>query len=388
MPESNSQKPGNTIGNSIPFSMYDFFGYLFPGLILVLGLFLYGYFELHLRNSILEDQRQLLLDLKKIFEMSPLIFGTLLMLMGLVGVYLIGHVVATISHIIIDRLIVGNVIQYPYTLFLRISKKQRAVADIVNRVAIFLFFSMIVFCLIANFTQENLIATIFFKVFFVALCVLVFIRICLIIIRAYKEESKWPDDHKVYMWLIKESQSFDRIFTKPIQQILMIDKPFEDEQAECIRNRIKTKLNLDSEKAGSDNFWYPCLYSMRNETYAKMIYNWLHLYSLNRNVCTSFFILLLIPVYSSFHSGNYNHSVWISVTSALMLFFGGRYLMLYYTYYTKNVFRSFMILTGETDCSQGQNHEVTGVLTNASNRKAAEMLGLIKTAISGFLFKR
>ncbi len=87
----------------VPFTLYDFFGYLFPGMILVGGIMLYY-------NPIIINS-QIYNNFKNMYKDFSGLFSAITLLIGLVGVYVIGHFIATISHITIDRIVVGTILR-------------------------------------------------------------------------------------------------------------------------------------------------------------------------------------------------------------------------------------------------------------------------------------
>lgn len=91
----------------IPFNIYDFFGYLFPGVlftILILAFFLS-------ENSISGKYISFILQLH---QRLPILMTIAEIVSGIIAVYMLGNGIATLSHIIVDRIIIGTIFRYPY----------------------------------------------------------------------------------------------------------------------------------------------------------------------------------------------------------------------------------------------------------------------------------
>ncbi len=99
----------------LPFDTYDFFGYLLPGTLLSLGL------------SFIFWDRLGDIVLKFIPGFGPKVevdatIAILFVLVAVMTLYFLGHVVGCIAHIVYDRVIVRNILGYPFYSILKLEK--------------------------------------------------------------------------------------------------------------------------------------------------------------------------------------------------------------------------------------------------------------------------
>lgn len=107
----------------LPFDNYDFFGYLLPGTLLSLGMiFVFWdkigcYVESYIPKACSEAASQ---TCSKV-EVDGAI-AILFALITMVILYFLGHIVGCIAHLIYDRMIVRNMLGYPFYNFLKLEK--------------------------------------------------------------------------------------------------------------------------------------------------------------------------------------------------------------------------------------------------------------------------
>lgn len=330
----------------VPFTLYDFFGYLFPGMVLIGGIVLYF-------NAIILESH-MYENLKSMYADFTGLFTIVVALSGLVLVYVLGHFIATISHITIDRIIVGTILKYPYLTLLGIEEKGRPIAWPMHKLILFLMIAVWLLAIAALFFPRLEPALVWG---IIAIMVTLFVRAVLVVIKGAFPEAikgyepktaKWP-----YMWFIGwHSALLEGILINPVRQLLSIDRGFSAELATCIKERISKRFGVNCEEIETCNFWLPCLQIMKNPECSRMTNNWLQLYGLNRNLCMVFVILSAFSIINHYLL-NYNVSpsekLFMVITIIAAVVFGIRYIMLYYTYYSKNVFRFFYI----EECGKG-----------------------------------
>jgi len=96
----------------VPFGMYDFFGYLFPGMFLFASamlFFKYSYIDQTIINTVWNACKD-----------NSILLSVLLASLGIVFIYVIGHVLATLSSILYGCIINDGIIGYPYVALLKI----------------------------------------------------------------------------------------------------------------------------------------------------------------------------------------------------------------------------------------------------------------------------
>lgn len=101
----------------VPFTLYDFFGYLLPGL--TFGALLFLSFDLpkaveYARHTILGLEPKptfsfLLSDIIKLLDQSPFFISVL----AIVIAYILGHIIASLSSFLFEKIVVLNWLSYP-----------------------------------------------------------------------------------------------------------------------------------------------------------------------------------------------------------------------------------------------------------------------------------
>jgi len=113
----------------IPFTMYDFFGYLLPGTFFyLLAVAPYdGYGILQVIGQRISGQipdfgyKFLIADfVSRLLHESPIFFSALALLIG----YITGHVIAALSSLILERVFVEKYLQYPATNMFELEGKR------------------------------------------------------------------------------------------------------------------------------------------------------------------------------------------------------------------------------------------------------------------------
>lgn len=106
----------------VPFDLYDFFGYLFPGILFAASMFLF------MSQFNFQDVEPLKSTLTAFID-PPFIMSVAIVACGIVVLYVLGHFVATISHIIIDRVLIDGIEGYPINFLLNIPRVTRGYSE-------------------------------------------------------------------------------------------------------------------------------------------------------------------------------------------------------------------------------------------------------------------
>jgi len=111
----------------LPFTIYDFFGYLFPATIFItLSVFV-----------IITAHPELITALKPVLEQfEPLFSGNagiistiFLVLFSISSLYFFGHAIGAISHLFYDRIIVKNIFGYPIESLLGVPQRRKRTVE-------------------------------------------------------------------------------------------------------------------------------------------------------------------------------------------------------------------------------------------------------------------
>lgn len=375
----------------VPFNMYDFFGYIFPGVLFV-SIVLLTLFESN-------DFSALIKSLFDKLNGSKTVIVVFAIFIAFVVVYLVGHIVATISHILIDRIIVGIIFKYPHETIIgsdKDIKKERIIAWPMQKL-------MAILALILPILIVLKIGRTFQLVIYGLIGIILFCRLVANILKTADtrfegiEEADIKDIVKVchfrsetlrvfgkYIKQIKDAEDTTKLLLKvgrlallimlsvlyvvfgipgwfieilvvgPIKNILSTNKSLDKNIGETIRRHIKEDFKFPPEEIGSDNYWIPCLYIIKNAVYERYIMNWLHLYSMNRNACMGSYLNLVLICYlikvDQIGYPNLGEVQFLAFAMfAMTVLFGMRYLMLYYTYYTKNIYRFYYLMILENE---------------------------------------
>ena len=157
------------------------------------------------------------------------------------------------------------------------------------------------------------------------------------------------------------SKMYD-LFSRSLLSLFRLSKPFHPEFRRAFRKRffeifdfsaeyyLKTQKSLDT-----DIFWLTYLYVItKNAKIANYIKDWLYSYELCRNIAMSF---LFLAIYSVATNVALNAKIskeylwWISLIYICALIFSVRYYYIYYNYFSKFIFRTFVAM------DSNDNHE-------------------------------
>ncbi len=136
-----NMKPSDVRYIKIPFTLYDLFGYLLPGL-LFFALFpiTYDFSKIinivsdYIRTGAYCERTFLLLQIRDTLSISPL----LLLFYCILIAYLVGHVIAALSSLILERFFVDKFLKYPAANMFGIRKYQGWVETIFFEVVNFI----------------------------------------------------------------------------------------------------------------------------------------------------------------------------------------------------------------------------------------------------------
>jgi hypothetical protein len=319
---------------TMPFTAYDFFGYLVPGGSVLLCVYL---FEHTLISAPYTGARVPVLHvLEMITEwLSPgMTFGKSLLAFTclLIMAYVVGHVVALLSALFVDRVFVTRTYGYPYErLFskadfakgwtLRPEKRWLGVKKQEWYAALFLF-------VVLSVGMQQFLRPWKWWMTLLAVASPVIIGVVVIPLR------RW----------MQSTFSGSTVF----------NTEFADDFGKRFDHVMKVRYDLD--EPSTNIYWLAACYVLNGlERFASMLNNWLHLYSFLRNAGMAFYLAHLYMVVSIVLQPSVSEAVMSSSTSTLLLLLIGylvlailmafRYYYVYFLYYSKFLFRAFVYLT-------------------------------------------
>lgn len=355
--------PNNKKGEKeiFTFDAYDKLGYLVPGLTTIIGICLHYCMFLGIETPSKEVTKDVTKELNEILPLlfkidfkwhESLIAITIFLYVG----YIIGNLVATLSSIIMDKLVVERIFGYPFERLFkddlephRIEKNKRYF----YRVALALFLTEIIW--IAAKGPYNR----------VSLCLVISIGIFLLLKIVYtllnqrdfqdsydlrdvnhwqRKIATWCWKYLFKWWVVWVSGFIFELWAKALLSLFRMQKPFREEFRRKFLIKFEQVFDMDAKDIGTDVYWLTYSYLCQQETACtKLLHKWLSQYGFARNLAISFFILFVYGItINTFYNLEGPYLAWCIVTGVTAVLFGLRYFYLYYNYYSKFVFRAFM----------------------------------------------
>lgn len=352
-----------TQNTKIPFSLYDFFGYIFPGSYLGLMIILVS-------NS--SDSRLFYLIRKSVdlvYQSSSVLSNILSASLLLVIAYSLGHIIATISHIGIDRLLVSGVLGYPIQRLLKLPVPKDHY-QIKRSTSIYLFVSVL-FILVRPVVHyhagtelpldsrncPDLFAICnprYYTRFFILFSALVFIKLIhafLVSAPYYLQPGKYVQRYCFLRFLVQLYTFPSRFLFIPLLHVLETlfgtERRLPKSLVDSFSKSFKAKFGLESKEVGTENYWLSFFHTNATDPNAtRLLFNWLHIYGFARNMGAACCFILVYILYRM-HRMEEGDYLLILVVYALnfylMIFFVVRYWMIYSTYFSKSILRGFYV---------------------------------------------
>lgn len=346
---------------SLPFNSYDFFGYILPGTLFSFGM-LYLFKDEVIEIVSNHDFMQ------QIMGMST--FLAIMVLLGMLALlYFIGQVIGCVSHLLYDRLLVRNVIGYPFQYILDLKPRPDDSVRITYLLLVVLALQITAIPLIYETLCRFGILTviggwrlcvIWLSIFSVLFLLAFILRFCLVMSRMRRMDDR---DHYVkktkngsiendetMVKLCERARRFVWYIFFPIRKLTSTDTKVSPAIREKFISRFKksTTLNLNEQKEyNSDAYWLTYISLIKFDAkHDVKISNWLNLYGCLRNYSCVFLILTFaisfrqwIHVYNSEILIPDTRFLLISLALCLILFV--RYWIIYFGYYTKYIIRAY-----------------------------------------------
>lgn len=346
----------------LPFSIYDFFGYIFPAIIfIVFSIFLI----ITAHPQIINAMKPILNTFSPLFEGSPgfasIIF---VVLFSIAGLYFFGHAIGTLSHILYDRIIVKNIFGYPIESLLGIPQKRKRTVEATYFYLITLIAVMMFSVLIDRFLDYEIVKILLNFIFNVGWKIAVGVALLILILnrKYYDQVGKWDKESKKR----KIFDLFSDIYYAPyrLTQYLVIYPLFTlfsctDKMPDIIQYKFFIKYakqlnmpSIDMKSMNTETYWLP-LYDIYQEKspWKDKIENWMNLYGFMRNLSTAGYLLCIEIGFIFSHNaierfGNpSNKAILIALYYGILLIsilIGIRFWIIYRNYYSKNIIRGYV----------------------------------------------
>ena len=330
----------------IPFSTYDIFGYVIPGGAFILVIFLFEYY-LHANYGdtlSIPIHTMISLTFPDMYVDSWIV--VLIYSLILLGVaYVAGHIISSVSSFAIDKTLVYKGYGYPYEYLLNIDKpkiERNSYSTNFYRGS----FLWINIGLLSCYMFIVYSSSIYFYI--LLLSILLFgLSFLLKLLFWPSVRGEKRDYFKKYFEFVYAG--LYNIFSKAIANYINTQSTFSESFNEKYKEAFKKIFDLDPKNEGSNNYWLSkCYISSKAPVLDSLLVNWLHLYSYARNLSTAFYLSFLYGITSILilnRNADFNDIVilWLPIfcfiVSIIML---TRYYYLYFSYYSKFLFRSFV----------------------------------------------
>lgn len=360
----------------MPFSTFDFFGYLIPGIILLLGLYIHDRVLLSGTGLFLRLWGAMVSQPKEILNVY--IFP-LFMFVGIIVSYIMGHVVSAFSSSLMDRMIIDRVNLYPYALLLkdlftlepkelfkrRCGKIVLLVLMVAGTLVVLRGPSTLLFCVagilvILLWVFKEVINNRFKHTEMTPL---------ISMDATAKGRLRWLNRlcwkmrvMRTIPFLLNEvtvvCEKICRSTFGLVLSSLRIGHPFPKPFQELFKKKFEKVYGIDPNGLQTNVFWLAGTYIVHhlpsNAALAQRAYNY---FTLMRNLSMTCFLLLWYGVIMHFSSAGVTAAAavgakmcgryysWILVTAVFTSVFGLRYYNTYYNHYTKIVLRAFVTPT-------------------------------------------
>lgn len=326
----------------VPFDLYDFFGYIFPGIFFWISLALWGYS--------CSQAQPIYNKLWCILNSASVLVGIFAIISFLVLVYITGHFIATLSHLM-DRVLVAGISGYPVYYILDLKRERREYSDATVKYIFILINIFLITPVLINRNEMILINIIIVQL----VGVLILIRMLLACIKMfpYKNEeiNKYFDSvgtRAILRFIIRPAKIIDLFFVL-IKRVFQIDKNLPVEFIKQYEKVFQESFKMDYRKVGSENYWLPYfLISRESPDITNVIRTWLHLYGFARNISAAAYLTSLLIASWLLINPHSDQELPVKVQLLIMnvvaIVFVVRFYILYSTYYTKNIIRSFVVL--------------------------------------------
>ncbi len=327
----------------VPFGLYDFYGYLFPGIFIFISsiiFFKYSFIDQLICNTIWSTCRE-----------NGVLMVVLLGSFAIVLLYILGHVVSTLSSIIYG-IINDGITGYPYITLLKIPTVIREYSRASHGYSLFILNMFILLPLFI--TDQNKIKIV--AIWATIIIIILFIFRFIIAIFETNEQSKIILKKIANNKLVRFSllpYKIIEIYITMLKKLISVDRTFSDNFIKRYKIKFKNDFSLISDEVGSDNFWLP--YHKVNNSAPEnvaLIRNWLHLYGFSRNISTAAYIVCFFMVIILTFGNKVNYDAFriqLFSTYIVAWLLGLGYWRIFHTYYTKFIIRTYVCMDSKED---------------------------------------
>lgn len=326
----------HTKNYSSPFDFYDFFGYLFPGFV----MFIYIYSFIFHHYELAYDWHNKAIN----YCFSNVFLTIFIVILFIVGIYVIGHLIATAGSLILDRIFMVGIFGFPYNFLLRLNAESEELIENSYKL-IFLFYNLLIIISILEYFYEPLKYLFYSIIIYKSLIVTIFIFYSSFNLNRRKLILDFLKKYKIYSILYKIPIKITNYILNIIKILANNNKPFTKEVIFEYSYQFKKCFGIDYDKAKDENFWLPYFYvTSTNPVQEPVLRKWHHLYGYNRNICcaSSIYIIFLMILINFWDLNRNQLYIELLIIYIIAVFFYMRYINLFQNYLLKNIIRSFI----------------------------------------------
>jgi len=328
----------NVIKNHI--DLYDLFGYFIPGILLIFNflfvriLVMNGFSYQSCNTTFLK-----VLHFLTMMNDAEWWVELLLFIICIAIIYLIGHIISSLSNLLVDKFLIKKISRYPYVKLFRLDKMNKEFSKGFYK----LYFAIInILFVLMIFIHIPLFLLVPFIIILVGGTIIKAIISALLASKKISEKSIV----KLNYFGRLSAYIFD-FFSNHIEHNFGLSDKFDDEFISSFMQKFKKKfhnINVNS----TNLYWLSYCYVLNSDSQLRnLVIHFLRLYGFIRNLSATFFMSSIYFFYlsktCSFHVKE------LQITSFLFysvfVFLLIRFYYLYYNYFSKSVFRSFYVIT-------------------------------------------
>ena len=356
---------------------YDVLGYVTPGaavLIAVLG------FEtgiqitatglLHVHTPVYTG----VVFILSLLRGTEWVLSALLLIAALATVYLVGHVVASISALCIDRMYVERSHGYPFELLLGLPSNAfrnpytkpfaRALFFWANAYIALRYWATVQDVFDHATAATSLVLLVARTVGWAVVALILMKFVVSVPYGRGRTWLAWPLEKtplgrgsvRVLGGIIKLAAVPYDLIVNPLGGYLHTREPFDESFRNHYEAAFKRLFDMNPTAVGTNNFWFSLIHlKEQSPQLAELAENWLRLYGFARNLGAALYLAFLYCLVWLIAQGQYlgglpGYNVLVLMTVPPLFFVGAlamliRYYYLYVDYYSKYVFRCFVYLS-------------------------------------------
>lgn len=342
------------IGKSkIPITGYDLLGYLIPGSLLIMLIYIFEYIiKLNYGNPTVKTPIINMVESVFSYKGNGFLPNAILFSSLCIIFYIIGHIIASAASFLADHCLVAKGHGYPYELLLKLKPLDNQDRKVSQGFYLGSFFWVNAYIAIKFISFSQGVS----NLFFIPRIIAIYVFLAFLAKIVYHQRIFMPE-------IIKNSRVgkfiayvLQKVYPGPYLMLLNLfikafsaSMQFNDDFIGEYKQKFSQRFNMDYHKAGSNNFWLSYIYVIENcPDSAPLITNWLHLYAFARNISMGFYLALLYILIDfkiqrvSFLSKPSPEPHYLALLflgcAALFLM---RYIYLYFSYFSKFTFRAF-----------------------------------------------